>query len=607
MQCFLEVSPQNPSALTTTAEVEHEAHQLTLDIEQTSMLTFEARKGYSPRGSSWWNAACDAAAVRVREAQGSETCKAAEKDLRKEVRSAKRSWAEEFLHDTTPERLWTAAKWRFGRRQRLVPALITGTGLSDQPTHMTAALKQRFFKATPSEVPPWFPDDPPPHAPHPYATVTVSEISDTLCPTSNKSAPGPSGHNYKLVKWAFNAIPSCFQTLFEACLHLGHHLTEWKTANIAVVPKPGKEDYSLPKSYRPVALLECIGKLLEKVIARRLTHDITALRLIPTTQFGARPFSSTIDAGLCLTHDIEMAHALGGVCGSLLFDLQGFFDNVNHSRLAALIKSLGFAPEICRWTTSFLKDRSVRLRFNGFTSEDIDLEMGTPQGSPVSPVLSIIYASPLLHLAKRWTDATLSMYIDDGNIFARAHTYQALEQKIRGFYAECHSWCLRAGLTIEPEKTEIMFFSRTRPNLALHGPRPTTIHLPDWEHNTYYVVAAADQVRYLGLHFDHKLSWDKHMSVVATRTKGTLKSLQLLGNSVRGLNQGSWRLAYNAICIPALTYGSPIWFRGKKKHTKTLQTVQNMAVRVIAGAFRSTPLEPLHQLMAIPPIQVCLK
>jgi hypothetical protein len=188
-------------------------------------------------------------------------------------------------------------------------------------------------------------------------------------------------------------------------------------ATIMVVPKPGKEDYSLLKCYHPVALLECLGKLLEKIVATHLTHNITSLCLIPTTQFGTHPFSLMIDAGLCLTHDIEMAHTLGGVCSSLLFNIQGFFDNVNHGRLTALIESLGFAPEICRWAESFLKDRSIHLRFNGYASDEINLEMGTPQGSPVSPVLSIIYASPLLHLAKQWTDAASMMYIDDGNIF----------------------------------------------------------------------------------------------------------------------------------------------------------------------------------------------
>jgi hypothetical protein len=113
-----------------------------------------------------------------------------------------------------------------------------------------------------------------------------------------------------------------------------------------VVPKPGKDDYSLPKCYRLIALLECLGKLLEKVVARCLTYDITVLSLIPFTQFGAHPHSSTIDAGLCLMHDVEMAHALRSVCGTLLFDIQGFFNNVNHAQLVALVKSLGFPSEL---------------------------------------------------------------------------------------------------------------------------------------------------------------------------------------------------------------------------------------------------------------------
>jgi hypothetical protein len=132
------------------------------------------------------------------------------------------------------------------------------------------------------------------------------------------------------------------------------------------------------------------------------------------------------------------------------------------------------------------------------------------------------------------------------------------------------------------------------------------IYLPHWELNTYYVVTASNHVQYLGLHFNHRLSWDNHITIIVTRTKGTLKSLQLLGNSVCSLDHGSWHLAFNAICIPTLTYGSPIWFRGQKKHIKTLQTVQNMAIQVIAGAFQSTPMEPLHQLIAIPPIQIRL-
>jgi hypothetical protein len=285
-----------------------------------------------------------------------------------------------------------------------------------------------------------------------FAPIVTAKIADALQTTSNKSAPGPSGHNYKLVKWTFAAQAERITWIFNACLSLGYHLKAWRTTAIAVVPKPGKEDYSLPKCYRLVALLECLGKLLEKVVAKRLSFDIMSLSLIPTNQFDSCPHSSTVDAGLCLTHDVETAHALGSVCGTILFDIQGFFNNVNHARLVALVQSLGFPPEICGWISSFLSNRTVWLRFNSFISEDINLELGTPQGSPISPVLSIIYTSPLLHLAKTWDCAMLSMYVDDGNIITCTPSYSVLAMHLTSFYTTCHDWCMRAGLTIEPKK-----------------------------------------------------------------------------------------------------------------------------------------------------------
>ena len=181
---------------------------LTSDIKETSLHVFKARKGFSPKGAAWWNRECDQAAMRVREAQDQDACKEANKALRRTVAAAKRVWANDLLHNATPEKLWTAAKWRFGRKQRLIPALITTTGLTDQPDRMTMALKSRFFKQATGEVPPVFPDDPPPHDTRPIEPISISEISDALSPTSNKSAPGPSGHNYKLVKWVFDANPA---------------------------------------------------------------------------------------------------------------------------------------------------------------------------------------------------------------------------------------------------------------------------------------------------------------------------------------------------------------------------------------------------------------
>ena len=95
---------------------------------------------------------------------------------------------------------------------------------------------------------------------------------------------------------------------------------------------------------------------------------------------------------------------------------------------------------------------------------------------------------------------------------------------------------------------------------------------------------------------------------MCNRARASIKALQLLSNSVRGLDFAQWRLAYNAICLPVLTYGCQLWYTGKqKKLTNKLQVVQNEGVRLIAGAFRTTPREPLQQLFNILPIDLRLR
>ena len=105
----------------------------------------------------------------------------------------------------------------------------------------------------------------PPSPKWPFYAVTKNEVENALQGTSNKSAPGPSGIGYKLVKWAFDAHPDFILDIYNAALRLGHH--PWTTAKVMIIPKPNKLDYSAAKAYHPVSLLECFGKVLEKIIA----------------------------------------------------------------------------------------------------------------------------------------------------------------------------------------------------------------------------------------------------------------------------------------------------------------------------------------------------
>jgi hypothetical protein len=584
----------------TIEEIEKETETLTKDIHQTNEEVFKRRKPPHPKASPWWNAACSVATQNLRNARTTEMRGTAQARLKGTVRVAKRKWADAYIEKA---QLWEVAAWRHGRKASKVSSLKGPDGLVHTHEEVADVLSQRFFPKVPPRVEPNFDDDPPPRPTRPLPPFDEDLVEALLKKATNKSAPGKSGHTWMILKWAWTADPKRIMNLLAACLKAGHHPRPWKEAIVCVVPKPNRADYTLAKNFRPISLLECLGKLLEKIVAKIIYREITKHALVPTTQFGGRNASSTLDAGLTLLHDVQAAQKAGLRTGLLLFDIQGFFDNINHERLIQIFTNLGFAPELVLWCRSFLKDRTVRLRFNGRSSDPFEFVVGTPQGSPVSSVLSTIYTSPLLYKMREWSNASLGMYVDDGAIFACGRGWEDIETSIRDGYTTCTKWLIKAGLNAEPDKSELIFFRKRGEKVD----PPNHIYLSLPTHNTYYKVPAKNTLRYLGFFFDNRLSWIHHVEVMCNRARATLKSLQLLGNSVRGLNQAKWRLAYNAICLPVLTYGCQLWYTGKQIGlVKKLQIVQNDAVKLISGTFRTTPREPLHQLLNILPIDLRL-
>jgi hypothetical protein len=97
--------------------------------------------------------------------------------------------------------------------------------------------------------------------------------------------------------------------------------------------------------------------------------------------------------------------------GILLFDVRGFFDNVNHGHMSAILENSGYPPELVRWSAAFLRDHRVCLSFNNSVSEERDQPIGVPQGLPLSPVFSITYTSALLSKMRSWNNSSLGMYV----------------------------------------------------------------------------------------------------------------------------------------------------------------------------------------------------
>ena len=131
------------------------------------------------------------------------------------------------------------------------------------------------------------------------------------------------------------------------------------------------------------------------VVADRLSRAAEIHHLLPDLQMGFRRERSTEVAVRIITDSVHTAWQLRACASLLQLDLKGAFDRVDWTWLLHSLREMGLPRRLILWLKSYFEDRTVRLRFDGATSEPRTLTQGTPQGSPLSPVLFILFISSL--------------------------------------------------------------------------------------------------------------------------------------------------------------------------------------------------------------------
>ena len=159
---------------------------------------------------------------------------------------------------------------------------------------------------------------------------------------------------------------------------------------------------------------------------------------------------------------------------------------------------------------------------------------------------------------------------------------------------------MTSGSSAEPAKTELIYF---RPPRVRRDPPPDRLYLMDQAAHTYYRVSPKPVVRYLGFFLHFCLNWEPHVTIMCNRARASLKALQVLGNTHRGLSMANWRLVFNAVCLLVLLYGCQLWATLRKYRSlcARAQLVFNEGICLISGAFRTAPREPLHVLTQVLP------
>jgi hypothetical protein len=221
--------------------------------------------------------------------------------------------------------------------------------------------------------------------------------------------------------------------IFRATFTLKIYPEQWKKSSTIVLRKPGRPDYSLPKAYRPITLLDTMAKLLSSCVANDLTYIAEQHQLLPPTHFGGRPGRSTTDSLHLLTKFITDAWASKDQFVSVLFlDVKAAFPSVIVKRLLHNLRIARIPEEYISWYERRLANRTTTLSFDDFQSAIFNVHDGLDQGCPLSPLGFIFYNADGLRIADpRPSKGELSLgFIDDIAIAARARTYELANENI---------------------------------------------------------------------------------------------------------------------------------------------------------------------------------
>ena len=198
-----------------------------------------------------------------------------------------------------------------------------------------------------------------------------------------------------------------------------HPLNFKKAPTVTLKKVGGNRDYTQVASYRPVALLETLEKALERIVADRLTALAEEHCLLPKFQMEGRPKRDTITALDLLTEQVHTIWNSGSQweASMLCLDIAGAYDFASHPRLLHILRRLGILDWIVGWVESFLWDRYSTLRIGSKESELLPVQNGIPQGSPISPILYLLFNEELVRICNGiglWSSSL--GFVDDINI-----------------------------------------------------------------------------------------------------------------------------------------------------------------------------------------------
>lgn len=218
-----------------------------------------------------------------------------------------------------------------------------------------------------------------------------------------------------------------------------------------------------------------------------------------------------------------MAMSRGLVALALFMDVSGDFDNTAFVAISRASSKRGIDRTIRKWILAMLKDRQIRSLI-GDCETTVLAAKGCPQGGVLSPLLWSIVIDDLLHELNGDHIFTIG-YADDIVIVIVGKFLPTIREIMSRAMRRTLDWCAERGLSINPLKTVAVPF-HTRRKLDLQPLVMEGVTIP-----------YSEEVTYLGIKLDRKLSWKPHLQWTLSKAQRSLWACRNLLGKSWGLGQ----------------------------------------------------------------------
>nr|XP_034177372.1 uncharacterized protein LOC117602918 [Osmia lignaria] len=203
---------------------------------------------------------------------------------------------------------------------------------------------------------------------------------------ATKANTQPAWDNYKMSQQAYKKLIRTSKRTGWKIFCKETELPAWRYSKVVFIPKPGKDNYDLAKSYRPISLTSFLLKTLERLVDRYIRDEVLASKPLHPSQHAYQNGKSTATALHNLVGSIEGALSNGESALCIFLDIEGAFGNTPHDAIQEAAIRYNIKDSVVRWIHNMLTNRTVTASL-GEETVRADVARGCP--SPIPPAVDL--------------------------------------------------------------------------------------------------------------------------------------------------------------------------------------------------------------------------